>query len=153
MGSTQRILLTIVALTFVGACSYVPRMSADTELSGIRAQYLHDNPGGSYNDYIIKGEIVQGMNFDEVLASWGVPTHREGETESSGESWTYLIKDPDSPDYLLYDLAFENRVMSRWTLDRHVSRGGGVTQSIITSHTSTLPATANARTGGVDKRN
>jgi len=139
MGSTHRILLAVVALTLVAACTHVPRMEADPEQTGIREQYLQANPDGVYNDHIIKGEVVPGMNVVEVLASWGPPAHRERVDDVNREAWTYLIRDDYASDYVVYRLAFEERVLSSWTIDRHTAGNGGVTPGARLGRGTELP--------------
>jgi hypothetical protein len=125
MNSIHHILLIGVAIAFFGSCTHVPRSSNQTDATAnIRAQYLHDHPGGKFNDRIIKGELVKGMNVVEVLASWGIPDQRRT-TDHNSETWTYTSRDDFSKDFVSYALVFRDQVLTRWLLERTTAAGRG----------------------------
>ena len=60
-------------------------MSQDQETEYIRMlrqEFFKTHPDGKYNEHIKKGEVVRGMDFLEVLASWGNPDAREKPTQN-----------------------------------------------------------------------
>lgn len=113
------LLLTIVA------CSQTPRMSEDRETEYIRMlreEFFKTHPDGQFNEHIARGEVVRGMDFLEVLASWGNPSKREKPTVSV-EYWMYRDDDEDSGDWVQYKFIFRKNVLEDWELTRHVADG------------------------------
>ena len=128
MAVTPRILraLPLLFLVVAFACSQTPRMSQEDETDYIRMlrdEYFETNPDGQYNEYIARGEVVRGMDFLEVLASWGNPGKRE-KPGPSVEYWLYEEKDEASQDWIRYKFVFRGNVLDDWELTRHVSEGG-----------------------------
>jgi hypothetical protein len=74
----------------------------------------------------MRSEVVLGMDALEVLASWGVPEKRLAKSSENKEEWTYTSRDKYSPDYVVYELVFVDRLLSRWYIDRSTT-GAGVT--------------------------
>jgi hypothetical protein len=114
----------LVVLAF--ACSQTPRMSEENETDYIRMlreEFFKTHPEGKFNEYISRGEVVRGMDFLEVLASWGNPNKREKPTESV-EFWTYLDEDEDSQDWVQYKFVFRKNVLDDWEVARHVAGAG-----------------------------
>lgn len=119
--------LPIVLLTLV-ACSHNPRILSGTEsdyLLKLRAEYLAANPDGEHNELIKRGEVVQGMDILEVLASWGHPEVRKKEG-SLTERWIYREVDEQSKDWLEYVFTFRRTVLAEWDLTRHFAAGGQI---------------------------
>ena len=126
MNFTHRILLVGLAIAMTASCAHVPRMSIeDQETTNLRATYLRDHPNGPHNDRIIKGEVARGMDVTEVLASWGVPERRIGKRSNKEEYWIYTARDEYSQNYVVYELVFVDRTLSRWIFDRG-NTGSGV---------------------------
>jgi hypothetical protein len=128
MAVTPRILRVVPLLFLVGAfaCSQTPRMSQEDETEYIRmlrSEFFETHPDGQYNEYIARGEVVRGMDFLEVLASWGNPGKRERPSPTV-EYWLYEEKDESSKDWVRYKFVFRDNVLNDWELTRHVSEGG-----------------------------
>lgn len=128
MCGTRRFFLVLPMLLVVSvlSCSHTPRMSHDQETEYIRMlrqEFFKTNPDGEYNDRIRKGEVVRGMDFLEVLASWGNPDARRKPTENV-EHWTYLELDEDSKDSVRYMFIFKKNILFDWELNRQFAKGG-----------------------------
>lgn len=138
MNSTQRILLVALVVGMATSCAHVPRMTnQDPERNSIRDEYLRDNPNGAFNQHIVRGEVVKGMSIIDVLAAWGMPEKRMWDGPTNKESWVYASRDEYSHDYLVYELIFENRKLSHWSINRGTVASGGV-----------IPAGVDGRTDG-----
>lgn len=126
-------LLVLVSVISV-SCSRLPQsVRSNEELASIRAEYLQNHPDGKYNDHILEGRVVKGMNSLEVLASWGVPNVRRGWEHDKTEYWTYYAKDEHTEQLLSYELIFDDKVLSRWVIGDQV-RGLG---TAVTEPTTT----------------
>jgi hypothetical protein len=126
MKSMHRILLVASLVALTSSCATVPRAPQNHDVASIRTQYFADYPDGTYNDQIRNSELVKGMNVLEVLASWGIPERRCCTKSNGVESWTYESRDPMSQDFIIYNLAFEKRILTGWTMDRGTAATGGV---------------------------
>jgi hypothetical protein len=89
----------------------------------LREEFFKTHPDGMYNEHIARGEVVIGMDYLEVLASWGNPGSREKPTDNV-EYWTYLDEDEDSKDWIRYKFIFRKNRLEDWELTRHVAAGG-----------------------------
>lgn len=110
------------------SCTHNPRIVSGTEtdhLLKMRAEYLASNPTGPNNEFIMRGEVVKGMDILEVLAAWGHPKFREKRTPTS-EQWTYHSVDEDSKDWYEYVFVFRDNLLSEWELTRNFVGGGSV---------------------------
>jgi hypothetical protein len=128
MRRTPQILraLPVLFVTVFVACTQTPRMQEEKETDYIRMlreEFFKSHPDGQYNDHIAQGEVVLGMDFLEVLASWGNPGKREKPTENV-EYWMYLDEDEDSKDWVRYKFIFRKNILEDWELTRHVAAGG-----------------------------
>lgn len=142
MNSTPRLLraLPFLLIAFVFACSQNPRKSQDGETEYIRMlrdEFFKTHPNGVYNEYIARGEVVRGMDFLEVLASWGNPIKREKPTPNV-EYWLYLEEDADSKDWVQYKFVFKKSVLDDWEVARHGSEGAVTTTQGQSTSTSVL---------------
>ena len=120
-----RVLPVLLVLSIV-ACSQTPRMSQENETDYIRMlreEFFKTHPDGQYNERIANGEVVIGMDFLEVLASWGNPNQRE-KTSTSVEYWIYRDEDEDSKDWVEYRFTFRGNQLDDWELSRHVAGAG-----------------------------
>ena len=118
--------LPLILVVAILACSQTPRMSQENETDYIRMlreEFFKTHPDGPYNEHIAKGEVVVGMDFLEVLASWGNPGSREKPAENV-EFWMYLDEDEDSKDWVRYKFIFRKNRLDDWELTRHVAAGG-----------------------------
>jgi len=116
----------LVVLTLLPACSSQLKMINDTESSyllELRAEYLEAHPDGEYNEHVRRGEVVKGMDFLAVLASWGHPEKRAKRTDYS-ETWVYREEDELSKDWIEYSFRFNRSVLAEWEINRHNSQGG-----------------------------
>lgn len=128
MRTTPRLLKTLPVLLamLTVSCAFTPRMSAEKETDYIRmlrAEFFRTHPDGQYNEYIKKGEVVRGMDFLEVLASWGNPDGRAKPAEGV-EHWMYLEVDEDSKDSVEYTFIFKKNAVFDWEVERHFAGGG-----------------------------
>lgn len=132
MSVTPRILraLPFLFVALALACSHNPRRDQTTETDYIRMlreEFFQSNPDGVHNEYIARGEVVRGMDFLEVLASWGNPIKREQPTPDV-EYWVYLEEDEESKDWIQYKFVFRKSVLDDWEVARHVAQGAMDTQ-------------------------
>jgi len=104
-------------------------MSEDNETEYVlmlREEFFKTHPDGVYNEHISRGEVVKGMDFLEVLASWGNPGRREKPTPNV-EYWMYKEVDEDSKDWVEYKLVFRKNVLEDWELTREMAGAGEMT--------------------------
>jgi len=128
MYETPRLLraLPLLLPIIVIACSQTPRISEDRETDYIRMlreEFFKTHPDGKYNENIARGEVVIGMDFLEVLSSWGNPSKREKPSDNV-EYWSYLEEDEDTADWVEYKFVFRKSILQDWELSRHVAAGG-----------------------------
>ncbi|MBI4720704.1 MAG: hypothetical protein HY770_05710 [Chitinivibrionia bacterium] len=77
MRDVFRIVACTALFATITSCSHCPRSGKDSEaIQQIRLEYIRSNPEGQYNDHVLKGEVIKGMGFMGVLASWGLPNVR-----------------------------------------------------------------------------
>ncbi|MCZ6767367.1 MAG: hypothetical protein O7D32_10605 [bacterium] len=128
MNQVLRFTVVAVVVAATASCTHYPRSVPSTDkITNLRARYLKDNPEGEFNDRIARGEVTRGMNGIEVLFSWGVPDIREVTLENNGEMWTYYQPNEPTRDYVMYDLYFEDRLLTRWDITRVTAAMGVVT--------------------------
>ena len=139
--SSLLFILSLVLVIFVIACAHTPRMSKDRETEYIRMlreEFFKSHPEGEFNENIKRGEVLAGMGFLEVLASWGLPTSRSQSKDKSTEYWTYFGYDDASKDWSRYTFVFEQSRLLEWEMTRHVP-GNRRTESIEPRHVSRFP--------------
>jgi len=118
-------LLVLLAIGLTASCAHVPTMlNENPETAKLRAEYLRSHPYGAHNAEIQRGEVVRGMDAMEVLASWGVPQKRETKAKGNKELWSYTSRDAQSGDAVVYELAFADRILQHWTMDRSTAGSG-----------------------------
>ena len=128
MKTALRLTLIAVVVAATASCTHYPRSTqSGDELTNLRLQYLKENPSGEFNERIVLGEVTRGMNGMEVLVSWGVPDAREAERKKNGEMWTYYQRDEQNRDYVMYDLFFEDRLLTGWGMTRVTAAMGVAT--------------------------
>lgn len=110
----------------LASCAHAPRVAEETEsMLAIRNGYLESHPEGRFNAYIARGEVVQGMDFMDVLAAWGIPVTRARDAHGI-EYWLYLAVDNDSGDWVRYTFLFERYTLIDWEITRHTSMNGAL---------------------------
>lgn len=121
------IMILAVFIAALAGCSYTPRtLNESASVLEIRSDYLASNPGGEFNDFIRKGEVTRGMNYTEVLASWGAPDARIRTNDNKGEleAWSYTALDDINGDWIQFTFQFEKKVLADWDVHRHVTMNG-----------------------------
>jgi hypothetical protein len=93
----------------------------------LREEFFETHPNGVYNEFIARGEVVRGMDFLEVLASWGNPTKRE-KPSPDVEYWVYLEEYEETKDWVQYKFVFRKSLLDNWEVARHVAQGAVETQ-------------------------
>jgi len=91
-------------------------------IMALRSEYFASNPDGQYNEYIKNSEVVKGMDFLEVLSSWGHPSSRLRKSETT-ELWTYREMEEVNQDWIEYTFTFRSSILGDWTIARHTSQG------------------------------
>lgn len=118
--------VAVLAAALTG-CSYTPRTLNETaSVIEIRNDFLVANPDGVYNDFIRRGEVTRGMNYSEVLASWGAPDARVRTNDNKGEleAWSYTAVDDINGDWIQFTFRFEEKLLADWDIQRHVTMNG-----------------------------
>jgi len=83
-----------------------------------REEYVKEHPECRFRDNIICGEIVRGMESDEVMASWGMPNVYLISKSSDNEYWVYYVQDENLQSVLIYTLTFNNHNnLDDWDID------------------------------------
>jgi hypothetical protein len=127
MNCISRIAIVLLLFAFVASCAHSPRSYKDSEaIKQIRLEYIRSNPEGQYNDYILKGEVVKGMGFMGVLASWGLPNVRQISEGSLHEYWTYVTEDKAAGMWTMYELMFKDQTLVSWVVDKNIVGEGGI---------------------------
>jgi hypothetical protein len=132
------------------ACAHNPRaINDDNSILQMRQEYLLAHPGGPYNEYITKGEVVRGMNYLEVSASWGIPETRRISRDRKMEHWTFYDKDDVSGDWTRYMFVFEQGTLSDWQMARHFTKNGELSQwtNMDAATSLSTPTTSSAGLG------
>ncbi len=123
-GHCSRILvLAFVASLFAACATSPPRRDETTAILEIREDYLRTHPDGPFNGEISRGEVVSGMDYHDVLASWGMPDARSADSERREERWTYVLRSDNGVDWVRYDFVFVRQVMVEWEFSREVGSG------------------------------
>jgi len=150
MHRTRSFIFSSCLLLLFLACSHTPRaINDDNSILQMRQDYLLAHPGGEYNEYITRGEVVRGMNCLEVSASWGIPETRRMSKDQTLEYWTFYEKDEMSGDWMRYTFVFEEGALSNWQLARHFTKNGELSQWTITDGATAVstPTTSSAGLG------
>ena len=108
------------------ACAQNPPSMGEGEeteyIKMLRTEFFKSHPDGQYNENISRSEVVVGMDFLEVLSSWGNPVKRQKPAENI-EHWIYIELDRDSGDKYEYTLIFKGNTMADWALTRYLANG------------------------------
>lgn len=108
-------------LMLASCASGPPVRDVDDSVLARRADYLRANPQGRFNEEILRSEVATGMDFDDMLASWGIPDTRIRAGGSDSERWVYVLADPYSHDWTRYDFVFVKRHLAQWEVMRNVA--------------------------------
>lgn len=123
----SRIAILLVLIALVASCAHSPRSYKDSEaIKQIRLEYINSNPDSEYKEYVLKGEVVKGMGFMGVLASWGLPNVRRISESSLYEYWTYFTEDKDAGMWTMYELMFKDQMLVSWIVDKNIVGQGGI---------------------------
>lgn len=125
----MRLLCAAAALLGIAlsGCSHAPSLYTDSmAMKETRQEYVRNNPGGTFNDFILKGELAKGMDMNEVEAAWGLPDKRRDLEDESMEQWIYAAMDDVSNRVVVYSLAFQNRSLIHWDIHETVVTGKGI---------------------------
>ena len=125
MQLTRHLLLLLLLGFIFSSCSHAPRaLNEGTTVTDLRQDHLKKYPDGKFNRYIERGQIVKGMQYLEVMASWGLPESRRLSRDREFEYWTFFGKDNDSWDWIRYTLEFEENCLLGWDMTRHFTKNG-----------------------------
>jgi hypothetical protein len=129
MLGTKLVLSTALTAALLSlACAHTPNaLNTDEAVLMMREDYVRTHPGGKYNEYIQRGQVVRGMNYLEVSASWGIPETRSKSRDRKVEYWTFFGKDDLSGDWTRYTMVFEKGVLADWELSKHFTKNGTLT--------------------------
>jgi hypothetical protein len=117
----------LILFALVASCAHSPRSHKDSEaIKQIRLEYIRSNPDGEYNLHIQNGEVVKGMGFMGVLASWGLPNVRRISESSMYEYWTYYTEDKAAGMWTIYELMFKDQMLVSWIVDKNNAGEGGL---------------------------
>lgn len=117
----------VVLFAMLVSCSHSPKTLRDSEaIRQIRLDYIRNNPDSPYKDYILKGEVVKGMNFMSVLASWGLPNVRRISEGLVYEHWIYYTQDKAAGVWNIYELIFRDQTLVGWKIDKNIAGQGGL---------------------------
>lgn len=83
-----------------------------------REDYVRKHPESAYCLNIKNGEIIRGMNGEEVIASWGLPNVYLVSSRKAEEYWIYYVEDDISSSVLIYTLTFDQEnALDGWAID------------------------------------
>ena len=132
MHGTRLLLTSVLGFLLLTACAHTPdALHSDDSVLMMREDYVNSHPAGKYNEYIDRGQVVKGMNFMEVSASWGIPETRSKSQDTKLEYWTFFGKDEVSGDWTRYTMVFEKGVLTGWDLSRHFTKNGTLTRWLV----------------------
>ena len=118
------LLLAVLAVVLV-SCSHNPKKFSESEtILKDRQDYVQTHPEGLFNNHILTGEIVKGMNPTEVLASWGRPNQREQSENGSYVFWTYYTSEEQTGEITQYELMFRELKLFGWKVIMGPPDGG-----------------------------
>jgi hypothetical protein len=124
-GYSSRALALAIATVLCASCATSPpRRDTTPEIQAIRDDYLRTNPNVVHKGAIVRGEVVVGMGYQDVLAAWGRPTARVVEEGSDdAERWTYVLVSDNGVDWVRYDFFFAKWSVVQWETTRSVASG------------------------------
>jgi hypothetical protein len=113
------LLFAVTVLLALNGCSGTSQVERESFTSSeAREIYIEGHPECGFQENIRNGEIVRGMNEDEVLASWGMPNVYLTSMVSDEERFIYYVQDRETRSVLVYMLDFdEDNILYDWELD------------------------------------
>lgn len=110
--------LVLLSFVVIGCSSQLPSMDTSPDyVLELRAEYLAAHPDGEFNEYVQRGEVVKGMDYLAVLASWGHPTRR-ARISNVSEDWIYHEVDEDTDSWMEFKFVFHNNILDDWEIAR-----------------------------------
>lgn len=95
-----------------------------------REDYVKKHPECRFGENILSGEIVRGMEGNEVMASWGLPNVYLLSKNGPNEYWVYYVHNEDSRSILIYTLTFNDKNnLADWDIDIKRFNGGSYVYS------------------------
>ncbi len=107
-------------LLLIAACGATTLRRSQSDLSNlaeVRTEYIARNPESPFNEQVVRGEIVRGMDTFAVTASWGLPARRVNDGVEF-ERWLYVDVDDIASEAVGYALVFEKGVLKSWDVQR-----------------------------------
>jgi len=115
--------MILLPLLLIGCSSQLPRVeTTQSYLLELRAEYLAANPDGEFNEHVEQGEVVKGMDYLAVLASWGLPARRATRSDVT-EDWVYREVDETTQAWVEYTFTFRHSVLDDWEIARNNAGG------------------------------
>ncbi len=113
------LLFAMPLLIFVSGCSCTSHIERENFTSSeAREIYIEGHPESAFQENIRNGEIVRGMNGDEIVASWGMPNVYLTSSVNDEERFIYYIQDRGAGSVLVYMLDFdEDNILYDWDID------------------------------------
>lgn len=113
------LLFAMSLLIFASGCSCTNQVEReDFTSSSSREIYIEGHPESTFQENILNGEIIRGMNEDEVIASWGMPNVYLVSRVKDEERFVYYIQDKGANSVLVYALDFdEDNILYNWNID------------------------------------
>ena len=113
------LLFAMPVLIFVSGCSSTSRIERENFTSSeAREIFIEGHPESAFQENIREGEIVRGMNEDEVIASWGMPSVYLTSRVKDEERFIYYIQDREANSVLVYMLDFDaDNILYDWDID------------------------------------
>jgi hypothetical protein len=110
-------LLMIFAIAGCSCRSNVEREEFTS--SATREIYIEGHPESAFQENIRNGEIIRGMNEDEVIASWGMPNVYLTSKTMEEERFIYYVQDRETRSVLVYSLDFDSdNILYNWDIDQ-----------------------------------
>ena len=111
--------LLVISIIFTVGCSCVSLVEREDFVDLCdRETYVEEHPESRFGENILCGEIVRGMEGNEVMASWGLPNVYLISKKNTEEFWVYYIHDEDTRSILIYTLTFDKEnCLDDWDID------------------------------------
>ena len=113
------LLFALSLLILASGCSSTNQIEREDFVSSdAREIFIEGHPESAFQENIRNGEIIRGMNEDEVLASWGMPNVYLSSRVRDEERFVYYIQDRGANSVLVYMLDFDSdNILYNWDID------------------------------------
>ena len=113
------LLFALLLIAAVAGCSGTSRVEREEfTSSAAREIYIEGHPESAFQENIRNGEIIRGMNEDEVIASWGMPNVYLTSKVRDEERFIYYVQDREANSVLVYSLDFDgDNILYDWHID------------------------------------